>query len=65
MTSQAPGGIEALVIGGSLSIGGDVLQRHDWLRLPEGDPLSVVAGPDGAQIWMKTGHLPFAKPPVV
>jgi hypothetical protein len=24
-----------------------------------------VAGPDGAQIWMKTGHLPFAKPPVV
>jgi hypothetical protein len=54
-----------LVIGGSLSIGGDVLQRHDWLRLPEGDPLSVVAGPDGAQIWMKTGHLPFAKPPVV
>ncbi|WP_298856044.1 cupin domain-containing protein [uncultured Ruegeria sp.] len=65
VTSDAPGGIELLMIGGSLTSGDDVLTKNDWLRLPEGEALSAVAGPDGAKVWMKTGHLPFAQPPAV
>lgn len=59
------GGIEMLVIAGSVSEGGDTLGKGAWLRLPEGMALTATAGPDGAKLWMKSGHLPHAKPPVV
>lgn len=59
------GGIEMLVIAGSLTEGGDTLGKGAWLRLPEGQPLSAVAGADGAKVWVKSGHLPHAKPPAV
>ncbi len=65
LTSDAAGGIELLVIDGSVTTGGDVLGKHGWLRLPEAQPLSMVAGPDGARVWMKSGHLPYAQPPEV
>lgn len=65
MASGAAGGIEVLIIGGSLTSGGDLLSKNDWLRLPEGETLSVTAGTDGAKLWMKSGHLPFAQPPEV
>jgi len=58
-----PGGIELLVIGGSLRAGGETLGKGAWLRLPEGAPLAAVAGNDGAQVWMKTGHLRHVAPP--
>ncbi|QUJ77017.1 cupin domain-containing protein [Sulfitobacter albidus] len=60
-----PGGIELLMIDGSAREGDAALRRGSWLRLPEGAPLALTAGPDGARVWMKTGHLPFAKPPAV
>ena len=63
LTSEAAGGIEALVIDGSLTTDGDTLGKNAWLRLPEGHALTATAGPEGAKVWMKTGHLPFAKPP--
>lgn len=59
------GGIEVLVIAGSLTEGGETLGKGAWLRLPEGQALSAVAGADGAKVWVKTGHLPHAKPPAV
>ena len=59
------GGIEVLIIAGSVSVDGDTLGKHDWLRLPEGQSLSAVAGEDGAKVWIKTGHLPDAKPPSI
>lgn len=59
------GGIEVLVIAGTVSEGGDTLGKGAWLRLPEGAPLTAMAGSDGAKLWMKTGHLPHAKPPAV
>ncbi len=65
LTSDAPGGIEILMIDGSMTSGGDDLGKNDWLRLPEGAELSAIAGPEGAKVWMKTGHLPFAQPPAV
>ncbi|WP_428651489.1 cupin domain-containing protein [Roseibium sp.] len=65
MSSNAEGGIEVLVIDGEITSGDDTLERNGWLRLPEGEGLSIKAGPDGARIWMKSGHLPFAQPPAV
>lgn len=64
-TVTATGGVELLVIAGSLFDGEDTLFRGGWLRLPDGTPLQGIAGPDGAQIWMKTGHLPYATAPHV
>ncbi|MEM9239386.1 MAG: cupin domain-containing protein [Pseudomonadota bacterium] len=59
------GGVELLVIGGTIAEGGDTLREGGWLRLPNGQPLSAVAGTDGAKVWVKTGHLPYAKAPEV
>ncbi len=61
--SDALGGIELLVIDGALRVGADVLGRTGWLRLPEGAVLSASAGGDGAKVWMKSGHLRFARAP--
>jgi anti-sigma factor ChrR (cupin superfamily) len=60
-----PKGGEFLVLEGGFIEGGDELRKHSWLRLPMGSNLSAVAGPKGAKVWMKTGHLPHAKPPKV
>ena len=62
--SEAPtGGAEILMIAGTATEGGDTLVKNSWLRLPEGSPLELTAGDDGARLWIKTGHLPFAKAP--
>lgn len=59
------GGGELLVLSGSLQEADATLQKGGWLRLPADAVLDAVAGPKGATVWMKTGHLPFAKAPVV
>lgn len=59
------GGIEMLVIDGEVTQDTDTLGKGGWLRLPEGQALSITAGPDGAKVWIKTGHLPFAHAPTV
>lgn len=63
LTLTAAGGIEILVISGDVSIQGEALVKGSWLRLPEGQSLTALAGDQGAEIWAKTGHLPFAAPP--
>ncbi|QXT39864.1 cupin domain-containing protein [Gymnodinialimonas ceratoperidinii] len=65
LSDPAEGGAEVLVLDGSLSEGSDVLRKRSWLRLPETASLDATAGPNGARVWMKTGHLPYAKPPQV
>lgn len=54
---DASGGLEVFVISGALSDGTDMLTRWDWLRLPVGSDFSATAGPEGAHVWIKTGHL--------
>lgn len=65
LTDDCVGGGELLVLSGSLFEGGDTLHVGGWLRLPEGSSLDARAGPEGARVWMKTGHLPHARPPAV
>ncbi|EDM70091.1 anti-sigm factor, ChrR [Roseobacter sp. AzwK-3b] len=57
------GGLELLLLSGSVQDGEDRLHAGDWLRLPEGEALTLSAGPDGATLWMKTGHLRFVAAP--
>lgn len=59
------GGIEMLVIDGSLTEGGDSLRKGSWVRLPDGAQLDATAGPKGSNVWIKTGHLRFAAAPDV
>ncbi|MEO1537766.1 MAG: cupin domain-containing protein [Pseudomonadota bacterium] len=62
---SATGGIECLVLFGSVFDGTDTLVEGSWLRLPDGMILSAESGPEGAQLWTKTGHLPFAAAPKI
>lgn len=54
---QMPDGAELLVLDGTLTESGDVLNRNSWLRIPPTGTLDMTAGPKGARIWIKTGHL--------
>lgn len=65
LSDPLAGGGELLVLSGQVTESGDALEEGSWLRLPETAELSAVAGPEGARVWMKTGHLPFAAAPSV
>ncbi|MCB2135841.1 MAG: cupin domain-containing protein [Rhodobacteraceae bacterium] len=58
-----PDGGEFLILDGEMTEGGDQLKRGSWLRLPRGSRLDALAGPAGARLWMKLGHIPFATAP--
>lgn len=53
----AAGGAEYLLLEGGFTFGGENFERYSWLRLPTGEKGNVVAGPEGAKIWVKTDHL--------
>ena len=63
LVNTDPGGLEMLVIDGSVIEKGEILDKGAWLRLPTGTSLSAVAGRDGAKVWIKTGHLRHVAPP--
>lgn len=50
-------GLEFLVLSGSLAVGAEQLEPQSWGRLPAGAPLEAVAGPEGAEIWIKDAPL--------
>lgn len=62
-TIELPEGGEFFVLAGGFSDGHDQLRKHSWLRMPQGSKLNAIAGDDGAKVWVKTGHLPYAKAP--
>lgn len=57
------GGAELLVLNGTVVDGETELTARDWLRVPDGAERSLRAGPEGAEIWVKTGHLIHARAP--
>jgi ChrR Cupin-like domain len=54
---DSPGGLEILVVEGSLTERGEEFTRLSWLRLPVGVSSNAVAGAEGARLWIKRGHL--------
>jgi quercetin dioxygenase-like cupin family protein len=50
-------GLEMLVLAGSLSIGDQMLSSQSWVRLPAGQALRAVSGPEGAKVWLKDAPL--------
>ena len=57
------GGAEIFVLSGECSQSGDVFRPSSWLRVPIGQTAEITAGPNGAKLWVKSGHLGFAKAP--
>lgn len=57
------GGTEVLILEGTAQMEGETLTPGSWMRLPDADLPLIRSGPEGAKIWSKTGHLPFAKAP--
>jgi hypothetical protein len=52
-----PGGIEILVISGSINDEGTELAAESWLRFPASQENRLVASSDSL-LWVKRGHLP-------
>lgn len=55
-------GLELLVLAGAVEERGDLLQASAWLRLPPGVPLQVMAGGDGARLWIKCRSVALSPP---
>jgi anti-sigma factor ChrR (cupin superfamily) len=51
------GGGEVFVLEGGYTDAQGAMGPWDWLRLPAGARLEATAGPAGARLWVKTGHL--------
>ena len=49
---------ELLVLAGALVEGETSYECGSWLRLPHGHYHDIAAGPQGATLYLKTGHLP-------
>ncbi len=54
-----PGGVELLVVSGSLLLDGDRYPPTSWLRFPDGDAVTVSADV-ASVVWLKSGHLAAA-----
>lgn len=54
---NADGGAEFLVLKGGFDEGGETFSPQSWLRLPRGGRANLESGPEGAQVWIKRGHL--------
>lgn len=54
---DAADGIEVLVLDGSFEESGEGFSPQSWLRLPKGTKSTAMAGPNGAKVWIKRGHL--------
>jgi anti-sigma factor ChrR (cupin superfamily) len=51
------GGVELLVLDGTLYEGAQQYARGTWLRLPPGECPALVSGSAGATVYLKSGHL--------
>lgn len=63
VTLDTSGGAEILVLEGGFEEGNDSFVPQSWLRIPIAGTVLAKAGPEGAQVWVKTGHLLFIDPP--
>jgi hypothetical protein len=61
VTLDPEGGIEILVLEGSFTEAGEIFAEQSWLRLPVERRLSARAGREGCRVWVKEGHLRYAR----
>lgn len=59
----AAGGGELFVLEGTATEAGEPLRRWSWVRVPVGGAFDLEAGPEGARLWIKTGHLAHVAAP--
>ena len=57
VAGDVPDGMELFVLSGGFRESQDVLKKWDWLRLPPGSSLKAEVGDQGAEVWIKAGHL--------
>jgi anti-sigma factor ChrR (cupin superfamily) len=57
------GGVEIFVLEGGFEEGGEAFAPLSWLRLPPGAAATAKAGPQGARVWVKSGHLRTVRAP--
>lgn len=60
ITVENSRGLEILVIAGSLTVLGELLEPQSWVRLPQGQPFNALAGSEGAGIWIKDAPVQHA-----
>lgn len=60
LARPAAGGAEYLVLDGGLTAEDGTVPALSWGRIPDGGTLDLTAGPVGARLYLKTGHLPPA-----
>ena len=60
--AQPVDGAEVLVLDGEATAFGQSYGRGSWLRLPPGETANVAGGPQGATVYLKTGHLGHVRP---
>ena len=65
VTTDTDGGAELFVLAGGCEEGGDQLRPQSWLRVPVGAEIMAMAGPEGATVWIKSGHLRYVRAPDV
>lgn len=63
VTVGDPGGVEIFVLEGGFRDGAEAFGPQGWLRLPTGATATVAAGPQGARVWVKSGHLRDVRAP--
>ena len=54
---DASDGAEIFVLEGGFRQENDDFRKHSWLRMPVDQKITATAGPAGAKVWIKTGHL--------
>ncbi|AMG38794.1 cupin domain-containing protein [Achromobacter xylosoxidans] len=61
LLTRDAGGAEVLVLAGALTGDGRLLEQGSWLRQPCATSPALVAGAQGATVYLKTGHLAGAR----
>jgi len=57
VTLAAAGGLEIVVLSGSIGVNEETFEAWSWLRFPDGDNIVGTGGVAGCDLWLKAGHL--------
>lgn len=58
-----PNGFEILILGGAVTLDGEIYLKNDWIRWPADTEAHFSTDEDGARLWIKRGHLSQIRAP--